>query len=229
MSLKFSNAARFHDRRLAGRALARALVALRDRTDVIVLGLPRGGVPVAYEIAIALHLPFDVFAVRKIGVPGHEELAMGAVSADGSYVIFPEIADACDVDREQFNVILDRERREAERRERAYRDSRVRPSLEGKSIILVDDGLATGSSMYAAVVALREHHPRRIIVAVPVGAAETCEMLRAHVDQIVCLASPQPFHAVGLYYDHFEQTSDDEVRALLADAYARESRQWTAL
>jgi len=218
----------YGDRSAAGKALASALIAYRDRPDVVVLGLPRGGVPVAYEVAIALHVPLDVFAVRKIGVPGHEELAMGAVSADGTSVSFPTIVAAYAIEPKQFDAILHREHAEAQRRELAYRDSRVRPPLQDRTVILVDDGLATGSTMYAAVAALREHHPRRIVVAVPVGATETCDMLRVHVDQIVCLVSPEPFHAVGLYYQNFGQTSDDEVRALLADAYAREPHQWTS-
>lgn len=153
---------------------------------------------------------------------------MGAVSADGTSISFPTIIAAYAIEPKQFDAILHREHLEAQRREVAYRDSRVRPVLRDKTVILVDDGLATGSTMYAAVAALREHQPRRIVVAVPVGATETCDMLRSHVDQIVCLISPDPFHAVGLYYENFGQTSDDEVRALLAGAYAREPHQWTS-
>ncbi len=218
----------YGDRSAAGKALARALAAYRDNPDVVVLGLPRGGVPVAYEVAMGLHAPLDVFAVRKIGVPGHEELAMGAVSADGTSVSFPTILAAYGIEPTTFDAILHREHLEAQRRESAYRDGRVRPPLRDKTIILVDDGLATGSTMYAAVSALRAHRPHRVIVAVPVGAAETCDMLRPHVDEIVCLLSPEPFHAVGLYYENFGQTADDEVRALLAGAYAREPHQWTS-
>src|SRR5579862_6017871 len=206
---------RFMDRRAAGRAVADLLRTYRDRNDVVVLALPRGGVPVGYEIAKALHAPLDVFTVRKLGVPGHEELAMGAVASDGTYVADEELIDSLHVGREKFATVVRAEFAELERRESAYRDHRVRPDVRGKTIILVDDGLATGASMQAAIGALRRHEPAQIVVAVPVGAPETCAQLRRIADDVVCVATPRPFYAVGIHYADFTQTTDEEVRELL--------------
>lgn len=209
---------RFGNRREAGRALARALAAYADRPEVIVLGLPRGGVPVAFEVAQALRAPLDVFLVRKLGVPGHEELAMGAIASGGELVLNDEVVRGLGPTHHEIEGVARRERQELERRERAYRGHRAAPRLEGRTVILVDDGLATGSSMRAAVRAVRRAVPHRIIVAVPVAPAETCEVLSREADHVVCLATPEPFLAVGLWYVDFAQTTDDEVRALLAQA-----------
>jgi predicted phosphoribosyltransferase len=208
----------FQDRRDAGRALARVL---RDRPDLgqaIVLALPRGGVPVAFEIARALHLPLDVFTVRKLGVPGEEELAMGAIASGGLVVVQPDVIRAFRVRQETIDAVAARERLEIERRENAYRDGRPPVRLEGRTAILVDDGVATGSSMKAAARALRPA-AQHIVIAVPVAARLVCEQLAHEVDQVVCLASPEPFHAVGQFYRNFDQTTDEEVRAVLAEAW----------
>ena len=190
------------------------------------LALPRGGVPVAYEVATALHAPLDVFTVRKLGLPGHEELAAGAVASGGTYVINEELLRAAGVSREAFANVVRAELAELNRRETAYRDHRPRPDVQGKIVILIDDGLATGASMYAAALALRRLNPARVVVAVPVGSREACESLRREVDEVVCAATPEPFSAVGAHYVNFDQTSDDEVRALLQDAYEQEKRKW---
>jgi putative phosphoribosyl transferase len=206
----------FHDRADAGRRLASALGSYKERRDVIVLALPRGGVPVGYEIATALRVPLDVYAVRKLGVPGHEELAMGAIASDGSYVIDEATINMAGVTREEFRAELDHEFAELKRRERAYRDDRPEPNLERKAVIVVDDGLATGSSMYAAVEALRHRNPAEIVVAVPVAPAETCRSLQRVADRVVCPHQPHYFGAVGLYYADFAQIGDEEVRRLLS-------------
>ena len=210
--------ARFRDRREAGRFLARELAAYANRPDVIVLALPRGGVPVGYEIAQALHAPLDVFLVRKLGVPGHEEYAMGAIASGGVSVLNEEVVQRLGISPYQIETLAAREQRELERRERAYRGERPPPEVSGRTVILVDDGLATGASMQAAVLALRRLQPARIVVAVPVAAPETCEQLREIADEVVCATTPEPFYAVGLWYEDFSQTSDEEVRALLAQA-----------
>ena len=210
--------ARFRDRREAGRFLARELAAYANRPDVIVLALPRGGVPVGYEIAQALHAPLDVFLVRKLGVPGHEEYAMGAIASGGVSVLNEEVVQRLGISPYQIETVAAREQRELERRERAYRGERPPPEVSGRTVILVDDGLATGASMQAAVLALRRLQPARIVVAVPVAAPETCEQLREIADEVVCATTPEPFYAVGLWYEDFSQTSDEEVRALLAQA-----------
>lgn len=209
------------DRRTAGRLLAQLLGSYARRPDTIVLALPRGGVPVAYEIARALDVPLDVLVVRKLGVPGHEELAMGAIAFGGAYVVDNDIVNQLHVTRDQIARVVEHERTELRRRQQAYRDDRPMPELENKTVIVVDDGLATGSSMVAAVRALRAYKPRRIIVAVPVGAFETCERVGREADGIVCMRTPEPFRAVGLHYADFSQTTDEEVRALLADADER--------
>ncbi len=211
---------RFRDRREAGRVLARLLGRYAGRDDVVVLALPRGGVPVAYEVAKALAAPLDVFVVRKLGVPGHGELAMGALASGGSLVLDERLIRSLRIGEAAIERPLAAEARELERRERAYRGGRELPELAGKTVILVDDGLATGSTMRAAALAVRKHRPARIVVAVPVAAAQTCNELRADVDEVVCAVTPRAFHAVGLWYDDFSQTSDAEVRELLAQAAA---------
>jgi predicted phosphoribosyltransferase len=184
----------------------------------MVLALPRGGVPVAYEVASALRAPLDVFLVRKLGMPGHEEFAIGAIASGGVRVLNEETLLDYGVSREQVDAILDAEQRELERRERRYRGERPFPDVAGRTVILIDDGLATGSSMRAAVAALRQEGPARIVVAVPTAPRETCTELRQIVDHVVCLITPEPFYAVGLWYEDFAQTTDDEVRELLESA-----------
>ena len=212
----------FQDRREAGRMLASRLSAYADRPDVVVLALPRGGVPVAYEVAKALHAPMDVFLVRKLGVPGHEEYAMGAMASGGVRVLNRDVVEALHIPNEVVEQVIAREQRELERREREYRGDRPFPDLRGKTVILVDDGLATGSTMLAAVMALRQKQPARIVVAVPVGSPETCDAFRDHVDEIVCAITPDPLYGVGLWYTDFSQTTDDEVRKLLAQVSQQE-------
>jgi predicted phosphoribosyltransferase len=209
----------FADRREAGRQLA---ARLRDyaSSNTIVLALPRGGVPVAYEVARALGAPLDVFIVRKLGVPGHEEFALGAIASGEVVVLNPELANQLGLSRQDIQTIIEAERRELDRRERAYREGAPPLDVRGRTVILVDDGLATGATMLAAIAALRKLGPARIVVAVPVAAPETCEAMAGAADEVVCAVTPQPFHAVGLWYDNFAQTTDDEVRALLHAARA---------
>jgi putative phosphoribosyl transferase len=209
---------RFHDRRAAGQTLASHLGEYARRPGVIVLALPRGGVPVAAEVASALHAPLDVFVVRKLGVPGQEELAMGALASGGVRVLDHEIVRAAGVTAADVERVTSMEAAELDRRERQYRGDRPPPAVEGKTVILVDDGLATGSSMRAAVAALRSRHPARVVVAVPVAAAETCAEFQAIADEIVCVETPSPFQAVGLWYEDFSQTSDEEVHTLLGQS-----------
>jgi predicted phosphoribosyltransferase len=212
----------FADRREAGRVLAEELSNFAGRPDVVVLGLPRGGVPVAYEIARALGAPLDVFMVRKLGVPGHEELAMGAIASGGAVVLNDEAIEGLRITREEIDEEIGREREELARRERVYRRGREPLDVAGKVAIVVDDGLATGSTMRAAVAALRTREPAAVVVAAPTGAPETCAAMRAIADDCVCAITPSPFRAVGLWYADFEQTSDDEVRALLERAAGRD-------
>jgi len=212
---------RFKDRRDAGRFLATRLERYAHRNDVTVLGLPRGGVPVAYEVALALDAPLDVFLVRKLGVPGHEELAMGAIASEGTRVVNQDVVFGAGVTEQQFERVEARERAELERREALFRDDRPLPPIEHRIVILVDDGLATGASMLAAVKALRQLNPRRIVVAVPVAPAETCREFREVVDEVVCGMTPTPFMGVGLWYENFAQTSDEQVRELLRRAAER--------
>ena len=207
--------ARFHDRKEAGQRLAMRLESYAGRPDVIVLALPRGGVPVGAEVASAIAAPLDVFVVRKLGVPGQEELAMGALAGNGVRVLDQSIMAASGVTEDQVERITRAEQLELERRDRQYRGDRPAPDVKGKTIILVDDGLATGASMRAAVMALRPQQPARIVVAVPVAAPETCELFRDIADEIICVETPDPFQAVGLWYEDFSQTSDAEVRTLL--------------
>lgn len=206
----------FRDRHDAGRQLAARLTHFEDRPDVLVLALPRGGVPVGYEVADALRAPLDVFLVRKLGVPGQEELAMGAIASGCIRVLNDSVVRLLGLSEADIAPVEADERRELDRREREYRAGRPPLDVAGKVVILVDDGLATGSSMRAAVRALHSMDPARIVVAVPVGARETCEELELEADEAVCAREPEPFHAVGVWYENFSQTSDEEVRDLLA-------------
>jgi len=195
--------------------LAEKLGQYRDRDDVVVLALPRGGVPVAREVSHALGVPFDVYVVRKLGVPGHEELAMGAIATGGVRQVNRDVVDALGIPGNVIDAVAAREQNELERREREYRGNRVPLPLTSRTVILVDDGLATGSTMRAAVMAVRQQQPARVIVAVPVGAASTCADLATEADDVVCVRTPDPFVAVGLWYRDFTPTTDLEVRTLL--------------
>ena len=208
----------FSNRREAGAKLADKLKAYANRADVLVLALPRGGVPVAYEVARALHAPLDVFVVRKLGVPGHEELALGAIASGGVRVLNEELTSEVGIPRSMINAVVRREQKELERRERLYRGARPIPDVLGRTVILIDDGLATGATMHAAALALRKMKPSKLIVAVPVGAQDTCDEFRGVVDEVVCVITPAPFMAVGAWYADFSQTSDEEVRDLLQQA-----------
>lgn len=210
--------ARYDDRRDAGRKLAEQLGAYRGKPDVIVLGLPRGGVPVAYEVARGLGVPLEVFLVRKLGVPGQEELAMGAIATGGVMTLNREVIDEMSIPDEVIRAVALREWQELARRESLYRGSNPPPEVAGKTAILVDDGLATGSTMRAAISALKKQGPARIVVAVPVAAAQTCDQLSAEVDEVVCPHTPDQFYAVGLWYQDFSPTSDEQVHNLLESA-----------
>lgn len=214
---------RFRDRAEAGRVLAAELAAYAGRTDVVLLALPRGGVPVAYEVARALGIPLDVFVVRKLGVPDHEELAMGALATGGVLVLNEDVVGALAIPRHVIDAVAAQEQTELERRERAYRGGRPALDVRERTAILVDDGLATGSTMRAAALALRRLGPQRIVVAVPVASPDTCRDLRAEVDEVVCAFTPHPFYAVGFWYADFAQTTDDEVRDLLERAAAADA------
>jgi predicted phosphoribosyltransferase len=205
----------FRDRGEAGRLLAAELAEYANRPDVLVLALPRGGVPVAHEVARALGAPLDVFLVRKLGVPGHEELAMGALATGGIRILNEEILHALHIPDDVIETIAAKEQRELERRERLYRGDRPFPDVRGRTVILVDDGLATGMTMRAAIKALQQQQAARIVVAVPIASPETCEDLSGEVDDIICAVTPEPFRAVGLWYEDFSQTTDEEVRDLL--------------
>lgn len=207
---------RFHDRAEAGRALATLLTKYAGRTDVIVLALPRGGVPVAHEVARVLSAPLDIFLVRKLGVPGHEEYAMGAIASGGVRVLNNEAVQGLAIPDAVIEEVAQRESLELERRQRLYRGDRDAPQVRGRTVILVDDGLATGSTMAAAVKALRQEGPGAIVIAVPVGAPSTCERMRSLAEDVVCALAPASFSGVAEWYDDFAQTSDDEVRELLA-------------
>jgi len=207
---------RFVDRKEAGRELGNALAGrFGNRDDIIVLALPRGGVPIGYEVASVLRAPLDIFIVRKLGFPGHDEFAMGAIASGGVRVLNEEVFRDYPVPMHLVDAIAERELLEVERREKSYRGSRPHPDVRNKTVIVVDDGLATGSTMRAAVRALREMNPRAVVVAVPVAARQTCDEFRAEVDDILCLRTPEPFQAVGLWYQNFDQTSDEEVHELL--------------
>ena len=211
---------RFRDRPDAGRRLAARLSEYAGRPDVIVLALPRGGVPVAFEVASALSVPLDVLLVRKLGVPGYPELAMGAIASGDVQVLSEDLIGDLDIPRTLVEQVAMDERLELDRRERAYRGGRQPPVVRDRTVILIDDGMATGSSMQAAIVALRRQMPAGIVIAVPVSARDTCDRLRLLADRLVCLETPEPFSAVGLWYDAFGQTSDEEVTRLLAESEA---------
>jgi putative phosphoribosyl transferase len=208
----------FRDRRDAGRQIAARLAQYEGDPNVVVLGLPRGGVPVAFEIATALHAPLDVFVVRKLGVPGHRELAMGAIASGGVRILNRDVVEGLQISPMVIDAVSRQERIELERQERLYREDAAPRDFSGHTVILVDDGLATGSTMRAAVSAQRQLNPARIVVAVPVGAADTCRQLRREASEVICLHTPEPFRAVSLWYEEFDQTSDHEVRHLLESA-----------
>ena len=212
---------RFLNRREAGRRLADALLGYSHAAELLVLGLPRGGVPVASEVARALEAPLDVLVVRKLGVPGHEELAMGAVASGGVTVLNRELIERLGIDQVEIDRVTTRELAELARREQAYRGNAPHVELTGRTVILVDDGLATGATMSAAVAAVRAMRPRRIVVAAPVASRDAMRLLRHAADDCVAVFEPEPFHGVGLWYDDFTQTTDAEVRQLLAASHSR--------
>ena len=212
----------FQDRTDAGRQLAEELLNYAERNDVIVLGLPRGGVPVAFEVAERLGVPLDVFVVRKLGVPGHEELAMGAIAPGGVRVLNEDVLHVIPDAQAIVEIVAAIEREELERRERNYRSDRPPPDFKDRIVVLIDDGLATGATMRAAVAALRQQGAAKIIVAVPVGAPSTCQDLKNGADEVICLQTPVAFIGVGQYYADFSQTTDEEVRELLSQAASRE-------
>ncbi len=209
-------APRFRDRREAGQRLAELMQPYALEPDLIVLGLPRGGVPVAYEVATALDAPLDVFVVRKLGVPGHEEYAMGAIASGGIRVLNQDVIRELHIPLTAVEAVERAERAELARREQVYRDGRPAPVLRNRTVVLVDDGLATGSTMLAAIAAARTQQPRQVIVAVPVASVEACAAVRRQADGCVCASTPDPFHGVGLWYLNFNQTTDEEVQRLLA-------------
>ena len=212
----------FANRDEAGRALGKEVLRrIGKRPDAIVLALPRGGVPVGHGVAQSIGAPLDVFIVRKLGFPGHEELAMGAIASGGVRVLNDDVLRQLPLPPAAIEAVAEREGRELQRRERAYRGNRPPLDVNDRTVIVVDDGLATGSSMRAAVRALKEMKPRAVIVAVPVAAAETCRDLQKEADEVICLATPEPFRAVGLWYDDFTQTTDEEVHELLGEGVAR--------
>jgi putative phosphoribosyl transferase len=208
----------FSDRYEAGQFLAHKLAKYRPEPDLLVLALPRGGVPVAYEVAKYLDAPLDIFLVRKLGLPGHEELAMGAVADGGIVVLNEDVVRSLNISEEVICEAAHRERQRIQQQRQTYRDGQPAPAIRGRTVILVDDGLATGSTMRAAVAALRKQQPKRLVVAVPVGASETCAELGDDVDEIICAVTPESFMAVGMWYDDFSPTSDNTVRALLEEA-----------
>ena len=211
--------ARFHDRRDAGRKLAQELLHYANRSDVIVLALPRGGVPVAYEVALALNVPLDIFIVRKLGLPGHEELAIGAIASGGIRVLNEDIIRMLHIPEGVIDHVARCELQELQRREESYRGDRPPLEVRDKTVILIDDGLATGASMRAAVTGLRTQNPKRIVVAVPTAAPETCQAFEKEVDEVVCAITPEPFLGVGRWYEDFSQTTDEEVRLFLEEVH----------
>lgn len=211
-------AEQFRDRAEAGQKLAQFLQAYAHQPNVLVLALPRGGVPVGFEIATALGIPLDICLVRKLGVPNHKELAMGAIASDGVRVLNEDIVRAYSIPLETIEQVTYLELQELQRRDQAYRGDRTKPKIEGQTIILVDDGLATGATMRAAIAVLKRQHPMRIVVAVPVAPVETCKSLEDEVDQVICLITSDSFHSLGLWYENFEQTSDEEVQKFLQRA-----------
>jgi putative phosphoribosyl transferase len=218
----------FENRIQAGRLLGQALAGYAKRQDVIILALPRGGVPVGFEVAQIINAPLDIMLVRKLGTPGQEELAMGAIASGGVCVLNDDIVAALDITQEEIEAAATRERKELERRERAYRGDQPPPPIENHCVILIDDGLATGASMLAAVAGLKQRKPAAIVVAVPVAPPDTVERLQEEADDVVCLATPEPFSAVGRWYREFTQTSDDEVKSILAHAWAKSTTHLNA-
>jgi putative phosphoribosyl transferase len=209
---------RFLNRREAGKELAQRLLKLKEQPDVIVLALPRGGVPVAYEVALALNVPLDVFIVRKLGLPGQEELAIGAIASGGVRILNEDIVQALKIDPAVIDYLTKRELDELRRREEEYRGNRSIPEINDRTAVVVDDGLATGASMYAAVHALRRQQPAKIIVAVPAAAPQALDLLESAADEVIHVLAPEPFEGVGKWYENFPQTTDDEVHSLLDDA-----------
>jgi putative phosphoribosyl transferase len=209
---------KFKNRIAAGQRLAAELTEYARRSDVVVLALPRGGVPVAFEVARLLGVALDVFLVRKLGVPGQEELAMGAIASGGVRVLNGEVMRLLHLSEETLERVAEKEQQELERREQLYRGDRPAPELHQRTVILVDDGLATGSTMRAAVLALRQQQPEQIVVATPVASPEICRNLQAEVDRVFCVMKPQPFHSISLWYQDFSQTTDEEVHTLLEQA-----------
>lgn len=205
----------FKDRREAGEKLALKLAEYSNRQDVIILALPRGGVPVAYEVAKALDVPLDVFIVRKLGAPFHKELAMGAISSGGTIILNDDVIESLNIDEETIQDVMNREIIELDRRNHEYRKGKIFPSLTGKTVILIDDGIATGATASVAILALRKLHPGKIILATPVGPLSRCNQLQKQADQVICLTMPDPFYAVGQAYENFSQTTDEEVLQLL--------------
>lgn len=205
----------FKNRQDAGEKLAEKLTEYAGRDDVLVLALPRGGVPVAFEVARRLGTPLDIFLVRKLGVPGQEELAMGAIASNGVRVLNESVVASLNIPDAAIEAVARREQIELERREKAYREGLPAPRVKGKVVILIDDGLATGATMRAAAIALKQQNPAKIIIAVPVSSPETCKEFEAKVDAIVCAVTPRPFYGVGMWYEDFSQTTDEEVRQLL--------------
>ena len=211
----------FQNRREAGKILAKRLLKYADRSDVIILALPRGGIPIAYEIALAMKAPLDVVIVRKLGLPGREELAIGAIASGGVQIMNQDIVQMLGIDAATISSVLEQELQELERREENYRGSRPAPELRDRTVIVVDDGLATGASMRAAVMGLRAQSPAQIVVAVPAAAPQAIELLEPEVDEMICMISPDPFEGVGKWYKDFAQMTDEEVRSLVEDADRR--------
>jgi putative phosphoribosyl transferase len=211
-------AIRFRNRTEAGQLLAERLQSFANCPDVLVMSLPRGGVPVGFEVAKALNAPLDICIVRKLGVPGHKELAMGAISLGGSRILKPDVVDWLHISESAIAAVTSMEQRELERRDQLYRGTRPPPDIQNRTIILVDDGLATGSTMRAAIGTIRQQAPEYLIVAVPVAPPVVCQELRQEVDEVICLLTPEPFYAIGVWYEDFTQTSDAQVRELLEQA-----------
>jgi len=214
----------FTDRVDAGKKLAKELSKYANRSDVLILALPRGGVPVAFEVAKELNVKMDVFIVRKLGVPGNEELAMGAISSDNIRVLNEDIVRSFQIPERVINMVAENELKELERRERTYRGDSPKPVISGSIVILIDDGLATGATMRAAASAIKTKNPAKIVVAVPTGARDTCELFGREVDEVICIATPEPFYGVGAWYGNFSQTTDEEVCELLDKARALPAR-----
>jgi putative phosphoribosyl transferase len=208
----------FRDRRDAGRKLALALSHYADRSDVTIFALPRGGVSVAYEVALALNAPLDIFVVRKLGLPGREELAIGAIGSGGVRVLNEDIIRMLNIPQEVINIVAKTEMEELQRREHIYRGNRITLEVRDRTVILIDDGLATGASMRAAVIGVRARHPARIVIAVPTAVREVCDAFQFNVDEVVCLTTPEPFYGVSRWYEIFSQVDDEEVRELLEEA-----------